>query len=147
VFYAAQFPIIALNTLKSRHLTEDLQNNKITEATCELEHSLERSRISNISTVHSNIGYLFVSIINLSVLLPLANNPRVNNYTIVLVSIFLLLGYYITLDLDEAFSVDKRLLDSAWGLVVCIPKPSPWSPLTSGTKSFHDRMASTLRCF
>ncbi|KAA1089699.1 hypothetical protein PGT21_027649 [Puccinia graminis f. sp. tritici] len=115
VFYAAQFPIIALNTLKSRHLTEDLQNNKITEATCELEQSLERSRISNISTVHSNIGYLFVSIINLSVLLPLANNPRVNNYTIVLTN-----AYWVLL--------------GVWWFVFQNPRPGP--PLPRGQNPF-----------
>jgi len=84
VFYSAQFPIIATNTPHSRILTQYLQNLKITEVTFELEQSLERSRISNISTVHSNVGYLFISLINLSVLLPLAKNPMVNNYTIFL---------------------------------------------------------------
>ena len=79
--------MLASNTLHTRNLNEEYQSNKITKWDFQVGQSLERSRISNISTVHSNIGYLFVSLINLSVLLPLANNPHVNNYTIVLVSI------------------------------------------------------------
>ncbi|WAQ90104.1 hypothetical protein PtA15_12A89 [Puccinia triticina] len=115
VFYAAQFPIIASNTPKSRHLTDDLHTNKITEASFELEQSLERSRISNISTVHSNIGYLFVSVINLSVLLPLANNSRVNNYTIVLTNV-----YWIIVGI--------------WWFVFQNPRPGP--PLPRGQNPF-----------
>lgn len=68
--------------------------------TYEVEESLEKNRISNISTVsyfsinskvylnslkaHSNIGYIAVLCLNLSLLLPLANDPKVNNYVIVL---------------------------------------------------------------
>lgn len=33
---------------------------------------------------HSNIGYIATLCLNLSILLPLANNPKVNNYVIVL---------------------------------------------------------------
>ncbi|KAI9631126.1 hypothetical protein KEM48_013262 [Puccinia striiformis f. sp. tritici PST-130] len=123
VFYAAQFPIIASNTPQSRQLTEDLRNNKITETTCELEQSLERSRISNISTVHSNIGYLFISVINLSVLLPLANHPLVNNYTIVLTN-----AYWV--------------LAGVWWFIFQNPRPGPSlprgeNPLTIGWHQLH----------
>lgn len=65
---------------------------------------MEKNRISNISTArfhhelrrhihhtnffflqtHSNIGYVVILCLNLSVLLPLADNPKVNNYTLVL---------------------------------------------------------------
>ena len=34
--------------------------------------------------MHSNIGYIVTLALNLSLLLPLANDPRVNNYVIVL---------------------------------------------------------------
>jgi len=33
---------------------------------------------------HSNIGYIATSALNLSLLLPLQNNPKVNNYVLVL---------------------------------------------------------------
>lgn len=34
--------------------------------------------------MHSNIGYIVTLAMNLSLLLPLANNPLVDNYTLVL---------------------------------------------------------------
>lgn len=34
--------------------------------------------------MHSNIGYIVTLALNLSLLLPLANNPKVNNYVLVL---------------------------------------------------------------
>lgn len=34
--------------------------------------------------MHSNIGYIFTLALNLSLLLPRANDPRVNNYVLVL---------------------------------------------------------------
>lgn len=34
--------------------------------------------------MHSNIGYIATLCLNLSLLLPLVNNPKVNNYVIVL---------------------------------------------------------------
>jgi hypothetical protein len=33
---------------------------------------------------HSNIGYIITLALNLSLLLPLQNNPKVNNYVLVL---------------------------------------------------------------
>ncbi|PLW47161.1 hypothetical protein PCASD_02332 [Puccinia coronata f. sp. avenae] len=118
VFYAAQFPTLASNTLHSRNLNEEFQSNKITKWDLQIGQSLERSRISNISTVHSNIGYLFVSLLNLSVLLPLAGNPHVNNYTI-----FLTNAYWILLGI--------------WWFIFQKPRPGPslppgHNPLTIG---------------
>jgi hypothetical protein len=64
----------------------------------EQEESLEKNRISNISTVsniafccivdfdfffrqvHSNIGFVVTLCLNLSLLIPLANNPKVTFY-------------------------------------------------------------------
>jgi hypothetical protein len=40
--------------------------------------------ISNISTAHSNIGYLFTLVLNLSVLLPLQGNSFSNNLALCL---------------------------------------------------------------
>ncbi|KJA29632.1 hypothetical protein HYPSUDRAFT_125838 [Hypholoma sublateritium FD-334 SS-4] len=88
VFYAALFPRLARNTLRSRTLREKFEAGDISREEYEVEESLEKNRISNISTTHSNIGYIATLCLNLSVLLPLANNPKVNNYTLVLTNAY-----------------------------------------------------------
>lgn len=50
---------------------EDLKEGNISQARNDNIESMERNHISNISTAHSNIGYLLMLVINLSVLLPL----------------------------------------------------------------------------
>lgn len=84
VFYAAVFPRLARNTQHARDLRKKLDNGDISPETYELEESLEKNRISNISTVHSNIGYIGTLCLNLSLLIPLMNNPKVDNYVIIL---------------------------------------------------------------
>ena len=102
VFYAAIFPRLARNTQRSRDLRERYDRGEISAEVYEQEESLEKNRISNISTVgpsctilhpfgdnvvsqtHSNIGYIITLALNLSLLLPLQDNPRVNNYVLVL---------------------------------------------------------------
>lgn len=59
VFYAAVFPRLARNTAHSRSLKERYENGEIPREDYELEESLEKNRISNISTVSllsSNMG-------------------------------------------------------------------------------------------
>ena len=51
VFYAAIFPRLARNTLHARTLRERYEAGDITREVYELEESLEKNRISNISTV------------------------------------------------------------------------------------------------
>lgn len=51
VFYAALFPRLARNTTRSRELRRKLENGEITSEEYEKEESLEKNRISNISTV------------------------------------------------------------------------------------------------
>lgn len=51
VFYAALFPRLARNTARSRMLREQLAEGKVTAEEFEKEESLEKNRISNISTV------------------------------------------------------------------------------------------------
>ncbi|KAI8456275.1 autophagy-related protein 22-like protein [Phakopsora pachyrhizi] len=95
VFYAAQFPMVASNSKKSKRLNEKFMSGEISNEEFELKQSLQRNKISNISTMHSNIGYLVVSVLNLSVLLPLSGHPRVDNYTIVLTNTYwVLLGIW-----------------------------------------------------
>jgi Vacuole effluxer Atg22 like len=114
VFFTALFPRLARNTPHARLLREQYSRGEISAEVYETEESMEKNRISNISTVrppppprptshllmhvsacfvfyfifvaqaHSNIGYVATLLINLSVLLPLAGNPKVDNYTIVL---------------------------------------------------------------
>jgi hypothetical protein len=51
VFYAAIFPRLACNTQHSRDLRERYDRGDISVEVYEWEESLEKSRISNISTV------------------------------------------------------------------------------------------------
>lgn len=95
VFYAAIFPRLARNTTRARKLRDMLENGEIDYEEYEREESLEKNRISNISTTHSNIGYIVTLCLNLSLLLPLADNPKVNNYVIVFTNAYwVLLGIW-----------------------------------------------------
>src|SRR6266568_2975926 len=100
VFYIAIFPRLARNTLRARTLHNKYEAGEITREAYEIERSLEKNRISNISVVsyfsswivyplrssppynkaHSNIGFLAVLCLNLTLLIPLADDPRVNTY-------------------------------------------------------------------
>jgi hypothetical protein len=51
VFYAALFPRLARNTSHSRALREKYENGEISREDYEVEESMEKNRISNISTV------------------------------------------------------------------------------------------------
>lgn len=51
VFYAALFPRLARNTPHARQLREKYDRGEITAELYETEESLEKNRISNISTV------------------------------------------------------------------------------------------------
>lgn len=86
VFYAAAFPRLARNTPLSRKLREKYENGEISAEEYETEESLEKNRISNISTMHSNVGYVATYVPNLALLLPpaTANSPLVDNYVLIL---------------------------------------------------------------
>jgi hypothetical protein len=103
VFYAAIFPRLARNTPHARQLREKYESGEIPPEVYEQEESLEKNRISNISTVrckalcllsskandlsiqvHSNVGYIITLLLNLALLLPMTNNPKVDNYVLVL---------------------------------------------------------------
>jgi len=57
VFYAAVFPRLARNTPHARKLREKYQAGDISPEEYEVEESLEKNRISNISTVRSWSGF------------------------------------------------------------------------------------------
>ncbi|OOO10218.1 Autophagy-related protein 22-like [Aspergillus oryzae] len=85
VFYAAVFPRLARfmpHVRKARE--EDLREDKITLDEYDAIESLEKNHISNVSTAHSNIGYLLTLALNLSVLLPLQGNNYSNNLALCL---------------------------------------------------------------
>ena len=63
VFYAALFPRLARNTLRSRTLRENFEAGDISQEEYEVEESLEKNRISNISTVRIHSLLLSLSII------------------------------------------------------------------------------------
>ncbi|KII94730.1 hypothetical protein PLICRDRAFT_33542 [Plicaturopsis crispa FD-325 SS-3] len=109
VFYAALFPRLARNTPHARALREKFEQGEIDADVYEVEESLEKNRISNISTMHSNVGYIVTLCLNLSLLLPLATNGRVDNYVIVLTN-----GYWV--------------LTGIWWFIFQQPRPGPALP-------------------
>ncbi|KZV75352.1 MFS general substrate transporter [Peniophora sp. CONT] len=111
VFYAAIFPRLARNTPHARSLREKYEKGEIAAEEYEQEESLEKNRISNISTMHSNIGYIVTLALNLSLLLPAAtkNNPLVDNYVLVLTN-----GYWV--------------LTGIWWFIFQNPRPGPKLP-------------------
>ncbi|KDQ17237.1 hypothetical protein BOTBODRAFT_30053 [Botryobasidium botryosum FD-172 SS1] len=112
MFYIAVFPRLARSTPRSRELREKYENGEIGHKEYEIEESMEKNRISNWATINNNIGYLCVSLVNLSVLLPLAGNPFVNNYTIILCS-----SYWVVIGI--------------WWFIFQQPRPGP--PVPKGT--------------
>ncbi|KAF8582953.1 MFS general substrate transporter [Ramaria rubella] len=124
VFYAALFPRLARNTPHARQLREKYEKGEISAEVYEMEESLEKNRISNISTAHSNIGYVMTLVLNLSILLPLASNPKVDNYTIVLTN-----AYWV--------------ITGIWWFIFQQPRPGPKLPkgenyLTVGWKQIWE---------
>lgn len=61
VFYAALFPRLARNTRRSRHLRQEYEEGKIEREEYEREESLEKNRISNISTVSHPSSFLHLA--------------------------------------------------------------------------------------
>ncbi|ESZ97147.1 autophagy-related protein Atg22B2 [Sclerotinia borealis F-4128] len=94
VFFSALFPRLARympHVRKARD--EDLKDGKINQAEYDRIESMERNHISNISTAHSNIGYLLTLALSLSVLLPLQGDLFANNLALCLTnSYWLVLG-------------------------------------------------------
>ncbi|KAE8348845.1 autophagy-related protein Atg22B2 [Aspergillus coremiiformis] len=96
VFYAAVFPRLARFMPHVRKAREqDLREGNITLEEYDAIESLEKNHVSNVSTAHSNIGYLFTLALNLSVLLPLQGNNYSNNLALCLTnSYWVVLGVW-----------------------------------------------------
>jgi len=58
VFYAALFPRLARNTPHAREIREKYEAGNADQVEYEREESLEKNRISNISTVRSALLYI-----------------------------------------------------------------------------------------
>ncbi|KAG2141649.1 autophagy-related protein 22-like protein [Suillus cothurnatus] len=109
VFYAALFPRLARNTPRARQLREKYENGEIPPEVYEQEESLEKNRITDIFTVHSNVGFVTTLLLNLALLLPMANNPKVDNYVLVVVN-----TYWVVLGI--------------WWFIFQEPRPGPKLP-------------------
>ncbi|KAG6330357.1 hypothetical protein ID866_8731 [Astraeus odoratus] len=134
VFYAAAFPRLARNTPHSRRLYEKFENGEISAEEYEREESLEKNRISNISTMHSNVGYVVTCALNLALLLPpaTANSPLVDNYVLALwVSC-----YFWRNELFDMANSDNTywVLLGIWWFIYQLPRPGP--PLPKGEHYF-----------
>ncbi|OBT71024.1 hypothetical protein VF21_10128 [Pseudogymnoascus sp. 05NY08] len=110
VFYAALFPRLARYMPKVRKARdEDLKEGKISQNEYDKIESMERNHISNVSTAHSNIGYLLILAINLSVLLPLQGFAFSNNLALCLTN-----SYWVVLGI--------------WWFIYQQPRPGPKMP-------------------
>ncbi|EED77775.1 predicted protein [Postia placenta Mad-698-R] len=106
-----QVAVVAPDRKDEPLVTRKYENGEIPAEEYEREESLEKNRISNISTTHSNIGYIVTLCLNLSLLLPLQNNPLVDNYTLVLTN-----AYWV--------------ITGIWWFIFQEPRPGP--PLPKG---------------
>ncbi|KAF9780334.1 MFS general substrate transporter [Thelephora terrestris] len=85
-FYMAVFPRLARSTPHARQIRDRYEKGEISTEEYEVEESLEKNRICNTTTTLSYIGYTVTLCLNLTLLLPLKDNPRVNNYVLLLVN-------------------------------------------------------------
>jgi len=119
-FYAAPFPHLARNTPHSRELRQRHERGELSVETYQKEKVIEMSKISSVSMICLFFGDVVALLLNLSLLLPLQRNPKVDNYVIVLTT-----GYWV--------------LSGIWWFIFQQPRPGPKLPkgesyLTIGCK-------------
>jgi hypothetical protein len=102
-FYAASFPRLAHNTRRIHELRDMYEQGKIPVDVYEQEEGLERSKISSLSMARifacspfasgddkilfqasGSAGIIIIPLLALSLLIPLRNNAKVNNYAILM---------------------------------------------------------------
>ncbi|ORY22173.1 autophagy-related protein 22-like protein [Naematelia encephala] len=103
VFYASVFPRLARNTQTTKDARGALGRGECTPEEYEHVEMMERNRLSVISTAHSNWGYIVTLCLNLSLLLPLAEDPMVDNYTLAFSN-----SYWVVLGLPWFFLQKDR---------------------------------------
>ncbi|KAH9053260.1 MFS general substrate transporter [Lactarius vividus] len=108
-FVAAPFLQLARNTPHSRELRKRHEQGELSVEAYEKEQSIEKSKISSISMTSLFIGRVVAMSLNLSLLLPLSDNPKVDNYAIVLTT-----GYSV--------------LFGIWWFIFQQPRPGPKLP-------------------
>jgi MFS-type transporter involved in bile tolerance (Atg22 family) len=108
-FFAAIFPQIARNTAHSRELRMRHERGELSAEAYEKEKGIERSKISSAGMTWRFLGDLVALSLNLSLLLPLSDNPKVDNYVIILTT-----GYWV--------------LFGTWWFVFQQPRPGPKLP-------------------
>ncbi|KAI9447640.1 MFS general substrate transporter [Lactarius indigo] len=108
-FSAAPFPQLARNTPHSRELRERHERGALSVEAYEKEKSIEKNKISSVSTACLFIGRVVALSLDLSLLLPLSDNPKVDNYVIVLTT-----GYSV--------------LFGTWWFIFQQPRPGPKLP-------------------
>ncbi|KAI9447662.1 autophagy-related protein 22-like protein [Lactarius indigo] len=108
-FFAAIFPQLARNTPHSRELKVRYERGELSLEAYEKEKSIEKSKISSVGMACFFLGQIFALPLNLSLLLPLSNNPKIDNYVIVLSN-----GYWV--------------LFGIWWFIFQQPRPGPKLP-------------------
>ncbi|KAN0137282.1 Autophagy-related protein 22-like protein [Lactarius tabidus] len=117
-FFAAPFPHLARNTPHSCELRKRHERGELSMEAYEKEMVFEKSKISSVSMVCLQapcqnfflfLGDVVALLLNLSVLLPLKRNPKVDNYVIVLTT-----GYWV--------------LSGIWWFIFQQPRPGPKLP-------------------
>ncbi|KAF8261788.1 MFS general substrate transporter [Lactarius quietus] len=119
-FYGAPFPHLARNTPHTRELNKRHERGELSSKAYEMEKVIEKNKISSVSMFCLFLGDIVALSLNLSLLLPLNHNPKVDNYVIILTT-----GYWV--------------LFGIWWFIFQQPRPGPKLPrgdsyLTIGLK-------------
>jgi len=108
-FYAASFPRLAHNTRRIRELRGMYEQGKVPVDVYEQEEGLERSKISSLSMASGSVGIVIIPLLALSLLIPLRNNTKVNNYSILMATAY-------------------GVLTGIWWFIFQQPRPGPKLP-------------------